>query len=133
MNPDWLNLLLALGGAGGLGSVIITALSNKGMNHAKETMTLAEGYEKRLAVLTSRICDLEANQVILKDEIQKFKGLLDDREDMIEILQKENTELKQEVETLRVAVKSRDERIKVLESRVEALTLRLNSMKGGVE
>lgn len=130
MNPDLSNILLAIVGVGGLGSVIINAVANRKLNHAQETMTLAGGYEKRLAVLTSRICTLETTQEELSENIRKFKGLLADREETIEILQRENTELKKEVDRLQRSVGYRDARISELEGRVEELTKRLNDMVG---
>jgi chromosome segregation ATPase len=123
MNPDVLTLLLTLVGAGGLGSVIIGVLANRKLNKAQETMTLAEGYEKRLAVLTSRIISLENRQVKLQEHINKFKGLLNDREGRIQALQRENEELKSEVEALRCEVGRRDERIVILEGKVRELTI----------
>lgn len=130
MNPDLSNILLAIVGVGGLGSVIINAVANRKLTHAQETMTLAEGYEKRLAVLTARICTLETTQEKLCKEIREFEGLLADREETIEVLQRENTELKKEVDVLRQSIKSKDNRIAVLEARVEDLTSRLNQMTG---
>ena len=123
MNPDVLTLLLTLVGAGGLGSVIIGVLANRKLNKAQETMTLAEGYEKRLAVLTTRIISLENKQVRLQENINKFKGLLNDREGRIQALQRENEELKSEVEALRCEVGRRDERIVILEGKVKELTI----------
>ena len=130
MNSDLLTILLAIVGTGGLGTVFINVIANRKLNKAKETMTLAEGYEKRLAVLTGRICDLENSTNALNTELQRLKGLLTDREAMIEILQKENKELKKELDIFKESSKAKDERILALEARVTDLTERLNKITG---
>lgn len=128
MDPGLLALLLAIVGAGGLGTVIVKAIEDRRLKRAQEAMTLSEGYEKRLAILTSRICALETKQEELYDEIRHFKNMLNDREKTIEELHRENTELRSEVESLRRLIKSKDQRIKVLEQKVDQLTSRLNIM-----
>ena len=113
-------LLAALGG-GGLGSAIIAAIANKQKTAAEATMTLAEGYERRLARLTERACQLETRIESLETLVSTLRSSLSERDQMIDTLQHENAELKKQVEKLQAENVCKDRKIGALQTRMRHL------------
>ena len=87
--------------------------------------------EHRIANLCKRAEGLEERVGQLEGETYTLKSGLLERERMIDILQRENTDLQAEVEKLRKAVGCRDKRICELEKQVLELTARLDNLVGG--
>lgn len=115
-------------GAGGLGAAIITAITHRKVRDAEATMTLAEGYEKRLARLTERACQLEARIETLEGLVSTLRDSLSERETMIDKLQSENAELRLQVDKLTAESACKERKIVALQTRMRHLEKLIKDM-----
>ena len=118
-----LALISAVLGGGGLGAAIVRALANRKKVQADCVATLSEAYETRLRELSAQVQTHET-------KIAALQSTLFERESMIQNLQQENDDLREQLEKMSTAVKCRDKRVRELERQVEDLTKRLNAMNG---
>ena len=91
---------------------------------------LTEAYEKRLSSLTQRSVQLEEKVECLEKRVDELKMQLSDRDNIILVLQKENTNLQTQLDKMSDAVKARDKRIRELERQVAELIQRINNLNG---
>jgi len=115
-------------GAGGLGAAIITAITHRKVRDAEATMTLAKGYEKRLARLTERACQLEARIETLEGLVSTLRDSLSERETMIDKLQSENAELRLQVDKLTAESACKERKIVALQARMRHLEKLIKDM-----
>ena len=120
-------LFAALGG-GGLGAAIIAAIANKQKTAAEATMTLSEGYEKRLAILTARACQLETRIDSLETLVSTLRSSLSERDQMIDTLQHENAELQKQVDKLIAENTCKEKKIVALQTRMRHLEKLIKDM-----
>jgi chromosome segregation ATPase len=137
MPEQWALILAALFGAGGLGAVIVNAFAGRKRTSAEvekikadAVAVLTEAYEKRLSSLTQRSVQLEEKVDCLEKRVDELKMQLSDRDNIILVLQKENTNLQTQLDKMLDAVKARDKRIRELERQVAELIQRINILNG---
>ena len=136
--PEQLALILAaIFGAGWLGAVIVNAFAGRKRTGAEvekikadAIAALTEAYEKRLSSLTQRSLQLEEKVECLEKRVDELKMQLSDRDNIILVLQKENTHLQTQLDKMSDAVKARDKRIRELERQVAELIQRINVLNG---
>ena len=159
---DWTTIIVAvLGalGAGGIGAALINKLFTRRISEAEalKIRQEAEGekadafaklcdvYERRLAALTERAFNLELRVDQLEQTISGLRLEVEERDDMVDALQKENAELKAAINKLKLerdqqTKLSRDQGDKIfrltrennkLTRRIEDLEKRLSELNGG--
>lgn len=129
MTFDWIEIVVAILGSGGIGALINAIVSRKKVA-ADVVATLSKAYEVRIEALNKRIDELEAKNRSLEMEVSELRSTLTDREVLIVNLQQENDDLHSQVEKLSRAVSNRDKRIRELERQVIELTERLDRING---
>jgi predicted RNase H-like nuclease (RuvC/YqgF family) len=128
---DWTAIIIAIIvaiGSGGIGGAVVKWLSNREVTKADAYQMLSNVYERRLSALTDRATQLENRVASLEGVIKGLKLEVDERDDMIDTLQKENAELKAEIKQLKAENLCKDEKIAVLQEQVACLTKRLDAM-----
>ena len=123
-------IIVSLLGGGGLGGVIVSAISNRKKIAADCVATLSEAYETRISASNKRTDELCAKVDALETQISGLRTVLSDREAFILNLEQENADLQTQVDKLQTAVKGRDKRIRELERQVAELTARIDAMNG---
>lgn len=114
-------VISALGG-GGIGAAVIGWIANREKIKADAYATIAEVYEKRLTALTERVTCLEAKDEAKTIRIDELKREIEEREDMVEALQRENVELKAENEELKGKVAVLERQVAELKAELKKLT-----------
>lgn len=129
---DWtqitIAILAALAGGGGLGAAFISWLADRDIKKADAYAKISDVYEQRLTALTTRSEKLEKRVECLEQIIAGLRLEVGERDDMIDILQRENVKLKAEVKKLQSEGKSKDAQIALLQSQVADLNDRLDRM-----
>ena len=121
---DWTPIIIAIVGAlgaGGLGAAIVNGLFNR-------TKLLADIFEKRLKAMGDRSTALESRVEKLEGVIHALRLEVEERDDMIDTLQRENVQLKEENDCKERKIKKLQEQVKDLQSQVAILTARLDAM-----
>ena len=124
---DWTPIIIAIVGAlgaGGLGAAIVNGLFNR-------TKLLADIFEKRLKAMGDRSTALESRVEKLEGVIHALRLEVEERDDMIDTLQRENVQLKEENDCKERKIKKLQEQVKDLQSQVAILTARLDAMNIG--
>lgn len=93
--------------------------------------TLSEITEKRLVALCDRAERMEARVEKLEAQIATLKTEVEDRDNMIEKLQKENLDLAEQVNALEKENRCKDRKIEALTKRIKELELRLDALLNG--
>ena len=119
---DWGEIIISAFGGGGVVAVV-NAIANRKKRQADCVATLSNAYETRLEELFTQVQTHET-------KIAALQSTLFERESMIQNLQQENDDLREQLEKMSAAVKCRDKRVRELERQVEDLTKRLNAMNG---
>jgi len=125
---DWTPIIIAIVGAlgaGGLGAAIINGLFNR-------TKLLADIFEKRLKAMGNRSTALESRVDKLEGVIQGLRLEVEERDDMIDALQRENEKLIKENDCKDRKIKKLQEQVSALQSQVAILTARLDAMNNEI-
>jgi predicted RNase H-like nuclease (RuvC/YqgF family) len=93
--------------------------------------TLLEITEKRLVALCDRAERMEAWVEKLEAQIATLKTEVEDRDNMIEKLQKENLDLAEQVNALEKENRCKDRKIDSLTKRIKELETRLDALLNG--
>lgn len=93
--------------------------------------TLLEITEKRLVALCDRAERMEARVEKLEAQIATLKTEVEDRDNMIEKLQKENLDLAEQVNALEKENRCKDRKIDSLTKRIKELETRLDALLNG--
>lgn len=120
---DWGEIIISAFGGGGVVAVV-NAIANRKKRQADCVATLSNAYETRLGELFTQVQTHET-------KIAALQSTLFERESMIQNLQQENDDLREQLEKMSTAVKCRDKRVRELERQVADLTERLNAMNDG--
>jgi peptidoglycan hydrolase CwlO-like protein len=120
-------VIAALGG-GGIGAAFFNYLLNREVKRADVYRMLSQNYETRLTALTKRATQLETRVMLLEDTIASLRLEVDERDDMIDTLQRENAELKSEIKKLKAENLCKDQKIALLQDQVCELKERLDAM-----
>jgi chromosome segregation ATPase len=90
-------------------------------------------YEKRMGALTDRATSLESRVEKLEGVIECLRLEVEERDDMIDTLQRENAQLKQENDCKDRKITKLQTQVRELQTQVATLTARLDAMnsKGG--
>ena len=121
---DWTPIIIAIVGAlgaGGLGAAIVNGLFNR-------TKLLADIFEKRLKAMGDRSIALESRVDKLEGIIHTLRLEIEERDDMIDTLQRENKKLIKENDCKDRKIKKLQEQVSALQSQVAILTARLDAM-----
>lgn len=129
MTFDWLEIIVALLGSGGIGA-LINAIASRKKVAADVVATLSKAYETRIEAQDKRIDELSEKNRLLEINISELRTTLTDRELFIVNLQRENDDLHDQVEKLTRTVNNRDKRVRDLERQVIELTERLDRING---
>ena len=105
-------LIAALLGGGGLVAVIINAFANRKKVAADVVSTLSNAYEVRIKEQDERIDKLVTSVDALELKVRDLRVLLCDRETQVAALQKENDELRLEVDKLSKLVNNKDRHLR---------------------
>lgn len=139
---DWTAIIVALVGGGAV-SALITAIFNSCKTKADADKTRADAYavisgvyEERLTKLTDRATMLEARVEKLEGVIAVLRDEVEERDDMIDALKRENAELRDEVSRLTAKYnhqievnREQGQKLSQLKRENQKLTLRIQTLE----
>jgi len=122
--------VIAAIGSGGLGAAIFHYLEHRKKTEAEAISILSDVYEQRLSTLTDRATALECKVERLEHTIDTLRHEVEERDDMVNLLQKENEALKAEIAKLKTENECKERKILALQKQVKELTARIDAMNG---
>lgn len=129
MNFNWVEIIVALLGSGGIGA-LINAIASRKKVAADVVATLSKAYETRIEALNARIDEVSEENRTLHINLSELRTKLTEKDVLTVSLQHDNIELSEQIEKLTRAVSNRDKRIRELERQVVELTERLDRING---